>query len=87
MGVVAMKTFVTQVLMMLLLAIYLVRLRGTLLVERASEVLTDLRGLPGGGEQILDEAPYMKEVASEFGHGSAFFIGCKLGASAAIEGR
>ncbi len=86
-GVAATKTFVTQVVTLMLLAIRLGRVRGTLSAERASEVLTDLRGLPGGVQQILDKEPRVREVASEYGDGSAFFfIGRQLGAPVALEG-
>ena len=86
-GVAATKTFATQVATLTLLAIYLGRSRGTLSADDASELLADLRGLPGGVQQILDEEETVKAVAKEYGDGDAFFfIGRKLGGPVALEG-
>jgi glucosamine--fructose-6-phosphate aminotransferase (isomerizing) len=86
-GVAATKTFCSQVATMTMLAVALGRQRGSLSSDRASEVLSDLRGLPGAVQQVLDWTDEVEEVALEHADSDAFFfVGRWLGYPVALEG-
>ncbi|WP_248516839.1 glutamine--fructose-6-phosphate transaminase (isomerizing) [Salinarchaeum laminariae] len=86
-GVAATKTFCSQVATMTMLSVALGRQRGTLSSDRASEVLSDLRGLPGAVQQVLDRTDDVEEVALELADSDAFFfVGRWLGHPVALEG-
>ena len=86
-GVAATKTFASQVATMTMLAVALGRQRGTLSSDRASEVLSSLRGVPGGVQQVLDRADTVAEVAREHADSDAFFfVGRQYGCPVALEG-
>jgi glucosamine--fructose-6-phosphate aminotransferase (isomerizing) len=86
-GVAATKTFASQVTTLALLAVDVGRQRGTLAPDAASDLLEDLRGLPGAVQQVLDDEPRIRAVAEEYADGDAyFFIGRNLGYPVAIEG-
>ncbi|GAB3687992.1 glutamine--fructose-6-phosphate transaminase (isomerizing) [Salinarchaeum chitinilyticum] len=86
-GVAATKTFCSQVATMTMLSVALGRQRGTLSSDRASEILSSLRGLPGAIQQVLDRADAVEEVALELADSDAFFfVGRWLGHPVALEG-
>ncbi|RLM57154.1 glutamine--fructose-6-phosphate transaminase (isomerizing) [Halobellus sp. Atlit-31R] len=86
-GVAATKTFCSQVATLALLTVYLGRERGTVSSEEARELLSDLRGLPGAVQQVLDREEQVRVAAEEYVDGDAFFfIGRRLGAPVALEG-
>ncbi len=86
-GVAATKTFASQVATLALLSVYVGRTRGTLSSSDASDLLEHLRGLPGAVQQVLDEEPRVRTVATEYADGDAFFfVGRRLGHPVALEG-
>ena len=86
-GVAASKTFAAQVATLSMLTVYVGRRRGSLSSERASDLLENLRGLPGAVQQLLDEADRVADVAREYVDEDAyFFVGRQLGSAVAREG-
>jgi glucosamine--fructose-6-phosphate aminotransferase (isomerizing) len=86
-GVAATKTFCSQVATLALLTVYVGRERGTVSSGDARELLSDLRGLPGAVQQVLDREEEVRLAAEEYVDGDAFFfIGRRLGAPVALEG-
>ncbi|MFA1612236.1 glutamine--fructose-6-phosphate transaminase (isomerizing) [Halobellus rubicundus] len=86
-GVAATKTFCSQVATLALVAVHVSRKRGTISSAEAQELLSDLRGLPGAVQQVLDAEGQVRLAAEEHGDGDAFFfIGRRLGAPVALEG-
>jgi glucosamine--fructose-6-phosphate aminotransferase (isomerizing) len=86
-GVAATKTFAAQVATLSLLTVHVARKRGALSAEDASDLLADIRALPGAIQQVLDGEERIEAVASEYvDSDSYFFIGRKLGYPVALEG-
>ncbi|MDY7082993.1 MAG: SIS domain-containing protein, partial [Halobacteria archaeon] len=86
-GVAATKTFASQVATLILLAVYIGRVRGTMSSSEASDVLENMRRMPGAVQQVLDDEEAVKETAHEYGNEDAFFyIGRRLGHPVALEG-
>jgi len=86
-GVAATKTFASQVATLSLLSVYLGRKRGTIGADATSEVLANLRDLPGAVQQALDRTDAVRAAAEEYADGDAFFfIGRDLGCPVALEG-
>ncbi|MGQ4554932.1 glutamine--fructose-6-phosphate transaminase (isomerizing) [Halobellus sp. GM3] len=86
-GVAATKTFCSQVATLALLSVYVGRERGAMSSGDARELLSDLRGLPGAVQQVLDREEQVRVAAEEYADGDAFFfIGRRLGAPVALEG-
>lgn len=86
-GVAATKTFASQVTTLALLAVYLGRERGVLSPSDARSILEDLRGLPGGIQQVLDKEASVKEAAVAYQDSDAFFfVGRRHGYPVALEG-
>jgi len=86
-GVAATKTFASQVATLSLLSVYLGRKRGTIGTDATSEVLANLRDLPGAVQQALDRTDAVRAAAEEYADGDAFFfIGRDLGCPVALEG-
>lgn len=86
-GVAATKTFCSQVVTLSLLAVSIGRARSTLSATTARELLTDLRGLPGAVQQVLDQTDNIRRVAEDYADNDGFFfIGRRLGVPVALEG-
>jgi len=86
-GVAATKTFAAQVTTLSLLTVAIGRERNALTGDLASELLTNIRGLPGAVQQALDDEDRVKEAAHEFADSeSFFFIGRRLGMPVSLEG-
>jgi glucosamine--fructose-6-phosphate aminotransferase (isomerizing) len=86
-GVAATKTFCSQVATLALVTVHIGRERGTISSAEARALLSDLRGLPGAVQQVLDREDQVRVAAEEYGDGDAFFfIGRRLGAPVALEG-
>jgi glucosamine--fructose-6-phosphate aminotransferase (isomerizing) len=86
-GVAATKTFCSQVATLALLTVYVGRQRGAMSSGDARELLSDLRGLPGAVQQVLDREEQVRAAAEEHVDSDAFFfIGRRLGAPVALEG-
>ncbi|MHB8596415.1 MAG: glutamine--fructose-6-phosphate transaminase (isomerizing) [Ktedonobacteraceae bacterium] len=90
-SVVATKTFVTSVTVLLLLGLYLGKMRGRMAEEEIRPILTSLECIPGQVQQILDKAASPDDLiallAKRMVHiSSMMFIGRGVGYPIALEG-
>ena len=81
------KAFVTQVLVLEMIALHLARLRGRMTPHQVHAVGLAMRELPGHAAETLRLAPQIKKIASRYaGVTSMMFIGRALGFPIAMEG-
>jgi glucosamine--fructose-6-phosphate aminotransferase (isomerizing) len=86
-GVASTKCFTTQLVALLLLAVYLGRRRGVLDATRAREILQALIEAPVEMRKTLDRKDSVWEVARRWQHaGHMLFLGRGLGYPMALEG-
>ena len=86
-GVAATKTFASQVATLAMVAVELGRERRTLSATDARTVLSNLQGLPGAIQQVLDAESWVRETARTYADSEAFFfLGRALGVPVALEG-
>lgn len=75
-GVAATKTFTSQLVALILLAVRLGRARGHLSPDQARKMLIELTKLPGLVQRVLEKRENIREVAETYaGAGCYFFIG------------
>jgi glucosamine--fructose-6-phosphate aminotransferase (isomerizing) len=86
-GVASTKCFTTQLAALLLLSVYLGRVRGVLSEDRARALLQALVGVPGGMRTVLEQAHHVLAVARRYhtAH-DMLFLGRGLGYPIALEG-
>jgi len=85
-GVAATKTFVSQVATLAMLAGSLGRARGAIAATELSDLLGNVRSLPGAVQQVLDREAEIRETAETYADGDAFFyIGRQYGHPVALE--
>ncbi|MEP7040124.1 MAG: glutamine--fructose-6-phosphate transaminase (isomerizing) [Chloroflexota bacterium] len=81
------KAFVTQVVVLEMIALHLARLRGTLSDRRRRSFGLALRDLPGQAAEVLKLAPQVKKLARRWGGvRDVMFVGRALGFPVAMEG-
>jgi glutamine---fructose-6-phosphate transaminase (isomerizing) len=81
------KAFVTQVVVLEMIALHLARLRGTLSDRRRRSFGLALRDLPGQVAEVLKLAPQIKKLAQQWGGvRDVMFVGRALGFPVAMEG-
>jgi glucosamine--fructose-6-phosphate aminotransferase (isomerizing) len=81
------KAFVTQVVVLEMIALYLAGLRGTLSEWRRRSFGIALRDLPGQAAEVLKLAPQVKKLARRWGGvRDVMFVGRALGFPVAMEG-
>ena len=86
-GVASTKAFTTQIVCLILLAVYLGRRRGFLDVDRAQEIMDSLYMLPHHVESIMEEEAIIEELASLYYHHSDFlYLGRGIHYPIALEG-
>jgi glucosamine--fructose-6-phosphate aminotransferase (isomerizing) len=86
-AVAASKTFLTQMVALYLLALYLSQVRGTMYPEEVAEQVALLRSLPKKVGRAVDLEPRVRELAERYqGVTDAMFIGRHTGYPAALEG-
>src|SRR3712207_2856911 len=87
-GVAATKTFVSQVACMYLLGLRLGELRGTLSLERRTELVAQLKQLPRSIDELLRGIGDQVELIAERHHRAEFFLylGRHIGLAVALEG-
>jgi glucosamine--fructose-6-phosphate aminotransferase (isomerizing) len=86
-AVVATKTFVTQVTVLVLIAAAIGRQRGVLSEEREAELVAALRRLPDQAQRALDLAGPARELARRYVNSRGFmFVGRGVGFPVALEG-
>ena len=81
------KAYTTQLLAMLMLAIYVGRLRGSMSAEREQELVQGLTFVPEQIHKMLENVDQIKVFAREYGSSEdAFFLGRSLDYAVALEG-
>ncbi len=81
------KAYTTQLLAMLMLAIYIGRLRESLPAERAAALVGGILAVPEQIHQMLENVDQIKVFAREYGSSEdAFFLGRSLDYAVALEG-
>lgn len=81
------KAYTTQLLSMLMLAIYVGRLRGSMSSEREQELVRGLTFVPEQIHKMLENVDQIKVFAREYGSSEdAFFLGRSLDYAVALEG-
>ncbi|MDO4179514.1 MAG: glutamine--fructose-6-phosphate transaminase (isomerizing) [Phascolarctobacterium sp.] len=81
------KAYTTQILAMLMLAIYVGRLRGTLGEARAKELVHGLGLVPEQVHELLENVDQIKVFARQYAScEDAFFLGRSLDYAVALEG-
>ncbi|MCJ7445383.1 MAG: glutamine--fructose-6-phosphate transaminase (isomerizing) [Methanotrichaceae archaeon] len=86
-GVAATKTFTSQLVTLILLAICLGRARGFLTPEQGRKILIELSRLPALVQKVLDRRDSIKEIAELYADSSCyFFIGREFLYPIALEG-
>jgi glucosamine--fructose-6-phosphate aminotransferase (isomerizing) len=81
------KAFVTQVVVLEMIALHLAQLRGTLSDRRRRSFGLALRDLPGQAAEVLKLAPQVKKLARRWGAvRDVMFVGRALGFPVAMEG-
>ncbi len=87
MGVAATKTFTAQVVLLLLVALKLAQVRGTLPAEEVSRLLAELRALPQKIEAFLDGHHPIEEIARRHRNEDFFlYLGRHIGLPVCLEG-
>ncbi|HTF56899.1 MAG TPA: glutamine--fructose-6-phosphate transaminase (isomerizing), partial [Planctomycetota bacterium] len=86
-GVAATKTYTSQLVNILFLALHLGRARGTLSQERLDELVREARKLPAQARKILRQDTLIRNCARKFQEGYGFmFIGRRYNLPTAYEG-
>ena len=86
-GVAASKTFVTQMVALNLLALYLAQVRGTLFPDEIAQYVRMLQALPAQVERTLGLEEQVRGLAQEYVDArDVLFIGRHTGYPAALEG-
>jgi glucosamine--fructose-6-phosphate aminotransferase (isomerizing) len=86
-GVVATKTYLTELIVLCLMALDLARRRDRMSQAEVGEVLGELRELPSKVEAVLEQERAIAEVARKYADRQGFFfIGRHLGYPTALEG-
>ena len=81
------KAYTTQLLAMLMLAVYVGRLRGSLAEEKAEALAAGLTSIPEQIHKMLENVDQIKVFAREYGSSEdAFFLGRSLDYAVALEG-
>ena len=87
MGVAATKTFTAQVVLLLLVALKLAQVRGTLPAEEVARLLAELRALPAKIEAFLDGHHPIEEIARRHQDEDFFlYLGRHIGLPVCLEG-
>jgi glucosamine--fructose-6-phosphate aminotransferase (isomerizing) len=86
-GVASTKAFSTQVSILILMAIKLAKIKGTISTPKLNELLSELELLPSKIEKILESNDYIKNIAETFKNASNFlYLGRGYNFPVALEG-
>ncbi len=81
------KAYTTQLVALLMLAVYMGQLRGVLAAEAEEKILADLKAVPEQCGEIFESAEEIKVFAETYGNKEdAFFLGRSLDYAVAMEG-
>jgi glucosamine--fructose-6-phosphate aminotransferase (isomerizing) len=73
-GVAATKTFTSQLVAIILLAVRLGRARGHLTPDQARKMLIELTKLPGLVQRVLEKREEIREIAEQYAGASCYFF-------------
>ena len=86
-GVASTKAFTSQVVALLVLALYLARQRGSMALEEGQRIVAEFERLPELVSRALELEPQVKQVAAEYaGGGNALYLGRGVNYPVALEG-
>ncbi|HET6610758.1 MAG TPA: glutamine--fructose-6-phosphate transaminase (isomerizing) [Kofleriaceae bacterium] len=86
-GVASTKAFTTQLVALVLVAVYLARKRATLSPEATRELLSEIVTLPGKMSEIIDRGAVLQVIARRYANASGFlFLGRGNQVPIALEG-
>jgi glucosamine--fructose-6-phosphate aminotransferase (isomerizing) len=86
-GVASTKAYTAQLTVFYLLAFYLAGLRGVLSQERARQLITDLKKIPGKQREILKNQSAIARLSRRHSHfGSFLYLGRQINFPSALEG-
>ena len=81
------KAYTTQLVTLLMLAIYMGQMKGTLDQSKAEDLIKGLKNLPAHCHEILEDVEPIKMFAKKYGFNEdVFFIGRSLDYAVALEG-
>ncbi|HWR40815.1 MAG TPA: glutamine--fructose-6-phosphate transaminase (isomerizing) [Patescibacteria group bacterium] len=81
------KAYVTQLVLLSMLAGYLANVRGTVSVEETRALCQGLKNLPAQIHEIMEDVESIKTFATQYGYNDdVFFIGRSLDHAVALEG-
>ena len=81
------KAYTTQLLLMLMLSIYVGQIKGTLVAERAKELVTGIKIIPEQIHELLENVEQLKVFATKYGNSEdVFYLGRSLDYAVALEG-
>ncbi|MBP2655385.1 MAG: Glucosamine--fructose-6-phosphate aminotransferase (isomerizing) [Firmicutes bacterium] len=81
------KAYTTQLIGLLMVALYFAAFKGTLPEERIQAIIRGLKQLPSQAHEILEDVEAIKTFAKEYGFNEdVFFIGRSLDYAVALEG-
>lgn len=81
------KAYTTQLISVLMLALYIAGLRGTMPAERMKGFIQGIRQLPSQAHELLEDVEDIKTFAQKYGFNEdVFFIGRSLDYAVALEG-
>ncbi len=81
------KAYTTQLLLMLMLAVYVGEIKGTLAAERAKELVAGIKMVPEQIHELLENVDQLKVFATRYGNSEdVFYLGRSLDYAVALEG-
>ena len=81
------KAYTTQLLLMLMLSIYVGQIKGTLVAERAKELVAGIKIIPEQIHELLENVEQLKVFATKYGNSEdVFYLGRSLDYAVALEG-
>lgn len=81
------KAYTTQLLLMLMLAVYVGQIKGNLNDDRTRELVTAIKKVPEQIHQLLENVEQLKVFATQYGNSEdVFYLGRSLDYAVALEG-
>ncbi len=81
------KAYTTQLVSVLMLALYLAGLKESIAPERITEIISQLKNLPTQAQALFEDVEPIKTFAAQYGFNEdVFFIGRSLDYAVALEG-
>lgn len=81
------KAYTTQLLLMLMLAVYVGQIKGNLNDDRTRELVTAIKQVPEQIHQLLENVEQLKVFATQYGNSEdVFYLGRSIDYAVALEG-